>query len=410
MLKSSASEQLTARDARNGRLYLTGLTASVLGDSAMTLVAGIWVKSLTGSNSAAALVSVGIYAPSLLAPLAGTVADRVRRRRLLLVSNLAMAAVMLTLLFVDRASRVWLLYAVMTCYGVALVLIDPAENALFAVMLPDSARARLNGLRMTIQEGGKLIAPLAGAGLFAISGGGTVAAIDAATFGVAATAIAMLRVPDERPRPSERHWRAELVAGARHVWYTAELRAVALAATVAMFASGIAFAAMFAMIDALHRSPSFLGVFTSVYGAGAIIGGLTSARVMRRYDERRLTALGLLNGTAAYLLACAPWLPVPLLGWFVRGFALPWVVVAAITLAQRLTPANLQGRVSAAITFVLFAPQPLAQAVGAALIAHLDYRFVYVGVAASGAICAVLLWTRRAAGRLDLSESLDRAE
>ena len=121
----------------------------------MTLVAGIWVKSLTGSNSAAALVSVGIYAPSLLAPVAGVVADRVRRRRLVLASNLAMAAVMLTLLGVDRASRVWLIYAVMTCYGVALALIDPAENALFAIMLDDGARARLNGLRMSLQEGCK---------------------------------------------------------------------------------------------------------------------------------------------------------------------------------------------------------------------------------------------------------------
>jgi hypothetical protein len=179
MLKSPGSDALNGQDTRNTRLYLTGLTASLLGDSAMTLVAGIWVKSLTGSNSAAALVSVGIYAPSLLAPVAGVVADRVRRRRLVLASNLAMAAVMLTLLGVDRASRVWLIYAVMTCYGVALALIDPAENALFAIMLDDGARARLNGLRMSLQEGCKLVAPLAGAGLFLAIGGGWVAALDA---------------------------------------------------------------------------------------------------------------------------------------------------------------------------------------------------------------------------------------
>ncbi len=404
MLKSSTSVELNARDTRNARLYLTGLTASLLGDSAMTLVAGIWVKSLTGSNAAAALVAVGIYAPSLLAPLAGAVADRVRRRRLLLVSNLAMGAVMLTLLFVNRASQVWLLYAVMTCYGVALVLIDPAENALFAVMLPDAARGRLNGLRMTLQEGCKLIAPLAGAGLFSVAGGGTVAALDAATFGVAATAIAMLRVAEPRPQPTERHWRAELVAGARHVWQTAPLRAVVLAAAIAMFASGVAFAAMFAMADALHRPPSFLGVFTSVYGAGAIIGGLVSSRVLRRWDEARLTALGLLNGAAGYLLAATPWLPAALLGWFVRGFALPWIVVAAITLAQRLTPMNLQGRVSAAITFLLFAPQPLAQAVGAAVIAHVDFRLVYAVVAASGLICALLLWPLRTAAQPEVAK------
>src|ERR1017187_3291575 len=68
-------------ERRNGRLYLTGLAVSVIGDNAMSLAAGIWVKSLTGSSSAAALVSVCVYAPSLAAPLAGVVADRVRRRR-----------------------------------------------------------------------------------------------------------------------------------------------------------------------------------------------------------------------------------------------------------------------------------------------------------------------------------------
>jgi predicted MFS family arabinose efflux permease len=166
-----------------------------------------------------------------------------------------------------------------------------------------------------------------------------------------------------------------------------------------MYASGIAFAAMFAMADGLHRPPSFLGVFSSVYGAGAIIGGLCSARVMRAWDERRLAALGMLNGAVAYVLASAPWLAPALAGWFVRGFALPWVVVAAFTLAQRLTPMNLQGRVSAAITLVLFAPQPLAQAIGAALIAHVDYRLVYAGAAISGLLCAASLWRVRPVSR-----------
>ena len=394
MLKSSGSDRLNGQGRRNARLYLTGLTASLLGDSAMTLVAGIWVKSLTGSNSAAALVSVGIYAPSLLAPVAGLVADRVRRRRLVLAANLAMATVMPVLLGVDRASRVWLIYAVMTCYGAALVLIDPAENALFAIMLDDDARARLNGLRMTLQEGCKLVAPLAGAGLFAAIGGGPVAVLDAASFGVAAVAVAMLRVHDPRPRRAEQHWRAGLSAGARHVWQVRELRAVVGTAAVAVFASGVAFAAMYAMTDALDRPPAFLGVFTSVYGCGAIVAGLASTLVMRRWDERGLAALGMVNSTAGYLLMAAPWLPLALAGSFVRGFALPWVVVAAYTLAQRLTPADLQGRVAAALSFAVFVTQPLAQTVGAALIGSADYRLLYAGAAAVGLACAAVLCRR----------------
>lgn len=47
-----------AVERRNGRLYLSGLAVSVVGDNALSLAAGIWVKSLTGSSSEAALVSV----------------------------------------------------------------------------------------------------------------------------------------------------------------------------------------------------------------------------------------------------------------------------------------------------------------------------------------------------------------
>lgn len=78
---SQGADDTARAERRNGRLYLAGLAVSVIGDNAMSLAAGIWVKSLTGSSSAAGLVSVCVCAPSLAGPPAGVVADRVRRRR-----------------------------------------------------------------------------------------------------------------------------------------------------------------------------------------------------------------------------------------------------------------------------------------------------------------------------------------
>src|SRR5256885_3252518 len=189
----------TGADVRNARIYLVGLAASLIGDSAMTLAAAIWVKSLTGSSAAAAWVTVFIYAPSLLGPVGGMIADRVRRRTLLLVVNGVMAAIMPVLLLVRSPGHVWLIYLVMLGYGMALALIDPAENALFAVLLPGPVRQRFNGLRLSLQEGGKLVAPLVGAGLFAVLGGGPVAALDALTFAFAALMITRLRVSEPPP-------------------------------------------------------------------------------------------------------------------------------------------------------------------------------------------------------------------
>ena len=232
--------------SRDVRLYLVGLTASLIGTSAMTLVAGIWVKTLTGSASAAALVSVCVFVPALLAPLAGLVADRVPRRRLLLLVNLSAAIGLLPLLLVRSSSGVWVIFVVMLGYGVVLVLIDPAETALFTELVPAEERGQLNGLRLTLQEGAKLLAPLAGAGLFVVLGGGLVAALDAATFLIAAVAVTLLRAPGSRPERRDRlSWRSEVTAGLTHLRRTPGLGRLVTVAALAMAVSGLAVAAQF---------------------------------------------------------------------------------------------------------------------------------------------------------------------
>lgn len=349
----------------------------------MTLVAGIWVKSLTGSNSGAALVSVCVYAPSLLGPLAGLIADRVPLRTLLIVTNLSAGVFVLPLLAVRTSGDVWLIYLVMAGYGLSAVLIDPAESALFTVIFSDETRPRINGLRLTLQESGKLVAPLAGASLFAAFGGGLVAALDAATFLIAAIAVLRLRLP---PMPTQSapppHWRRDVTAAAVHLQQTPELRRIVLLAAGAMALSGVLVAAPYGLVTALHRPPSFLGVLTAALGAGSIVAGLASGRLIARFGELTVVLIGLVNAGIGLLLS-ATGLTVPAVaGSFVLGFALPWIVVAAITASQRLTPQDMQGRMAAALTLALFAPLPATQAIGAGLITRLDYRTLYISAAA----------------------------
>jgi MFS family permease len=398
MVESGVLKSGSDHAVRNVRLYLAGLTASTLGDSAMSLVAGIWVKELTGSSAAAALVAVCVYGPSAFGPLAGLLADRVRRRRLLLVTELATGLIVLSLLLVSGRSWVWLIYAVMAVYGLAMVVTDAAESALFAVMLPAEVRAGVNGLRLTLGEGCKLLAPLIGAGLYTLAGGGTVAALDAGTFVIGALSVGFLRFDEPKPvrDPASRRWWAEAAEGFAHLWRVRELRVVCGVAAVAMYVSGVANAAQYSLVAALHHRPSFLGVLVSLLGLGSIIAGLTSGWVVRRRGERWLVGLGLANGALWYLLGATAWMPAVLAGRLVAGFALPWVVVATITVVQRLTPDDLQGRAAAAVTLLLFGPQPVAQALGALAIAYLDFRLVYVGAAVAGlAALAALVRSHR---------------
>jgi MFS family permease len=374
-----------AAQRRNGRLYLTGLAVSLIGNNAMSLAAGIWVKSLTGSSSEAALVSVCVYAPSLAGPLAGVVADRVRRRRFLVRLSLVSAALMLPLLAVRGSGSAWIIFAVMTWYGAELTLSGPAENALFAVMLSPERRRELNGWSLGLQEAGRLVAPLFGAGLFALVGGGTVGVFDAITFVIAAVMLSRIRLREARPVPRPRHFRADLLAGFGHIRRTPDLRRLLAAASVVMSFSAVLVAAQYSLVQGVGEPPSFLGVFSAGLGAGSIVASMVSGRLLRSAGERWLAVLGMANFALGNAMRATGLLPLAIAGSVVLGFALPWLFLALLNLAQRCTPPELQGRVSAAVTLAFFGPQAPLLALGALAIRYATYRQLYL----AGAVVAV---------------------
>jgi len=383
-------------ERRNGRLYLTGQAVSVIGDSAMSLAAGIWVKSLTGSSSEAAFVSVCVYAPSLAGPLAGVVADRVRRRRFLVWLNLVSAALVLPLLAVRGPGSIWIIFAVMTWYGIHLTLCGPAENALFAVMLSRELRQELNGWSLGFQEAGRLVSPLLGAGLFALVGGGTVSVFDAITFVIAAVMLSRIRLREARPAPQPRHWRADLLAGFGHVRRTPELRRLLPAASVVMSFSAVLVAAQYSLVQGVGEPPSFLGVFSAGLGAGSIVASMVSGRLLRSVGERWLAVLGMANFALGSAMRATGWLPLAIAGSIVLGFALPWLFLALLNLAQRCTPPELQGRVSAVVTLAFFGPQAPLQALGAVAIRYATYQQLYLaGAAVAVATAIVFTWAGR---------------
>jgi MFS family permease len=397
---SRAGDDTVSTERRNGRLYLTGLAVSVIGSNAMSLAAGIWVKSLTGSSSEAALVSVCIYAPTLAGPLAGVVADRVRRRQFLVWLNLISAALVLPLLAVSGPGSIWIIFAVISWYGIYLTLSSPAEDALFAVMLSRELRQELNGWSLGFQEVGRLVSPLFGAGLFALVGGGTVSVFDAVTFVFAAVMLSRIRLREARPVAQPGNWRADLLAGFGHVRRTPELRRLLIAASVVMTFSAVLVAAQYSLVQGVGEPPSFLGVFSAGLGAGSIAASMVSGRLLRSAGERWLAVLGMADFALGNAMRATGWLPLAIAGSVVLGFALPWLFLALLNLAQRCTPPELQGRVSAAVMLVFFGPQAPLLTVGALAIRYATYQQLYLaGAAVAVATAIVFTWTSRGQGR-----------
>ena len=387
-------ELLRIRDAR---IFLAGWTVSQFGDWALIIVLAVWAKALTDSNASAGLVFFALAAPSIFSPLAGIVVDRVRRRPLLVVVYTIEAVAVLSLLFVHDRSDVWILYAMAVFIGAFGTLAASARSALMTVTIPHELLGEGNAIFQSTREGLRLIAPLAGAGIYAAAGGGVVAIVDSASFAFVVAALLVMRTPEPRFERVEHNFVSEALAGAKHIIVTIPLRQIVFSTGAALLVVGFSETIIFAVIDqGLHRPPSFLGVLSTLQGIGAIAGGLTAARGLRKLGDVRVAGLGMAGFGIGELSFVSSNLPLVAIGIVVAGFGVSWFIVGLMTALQVRTPLRLQGRVSSAADVFISTPQTVSIAVGAVLIAVVDYRLLVVVESVAVALCAAYLLTRRA--------------
>lgn len=381
------------------RRLALGWAFSNFGDSALFLTLAVWVKDLTGDDAATGLIFVFLGLPVFLAPLAGDLADRMSRRRLTVLANLVAAAVVASLWWVDRSDDVAVIYAVTFVYGLLTYVTSAAGSGLVRDLLPDDELASANGLLNTIDQGLRLLSPLAGVGVYALWGGRAIAALTIVCLVVAAAVIATVTVVETPPvRGDQRQsFRVELGAGFRHLRQTPLLARLTLTLAVAFMVTGLINTTVFAAIEqGIGRGSEFFGVLAAVQGAGSVVGGFSAARVINRMGEVPSMALAMSLLGAGLALPAVPSLPVFVAAALLIGLAVPWLMVSFITLRQRLTPGVLQGRVSAATNMALNGPQTIGTLIGAGLIAVVDYRVLMVAMGVIVAACAGPIMASRA--------------
>ena len=368
-----------------------------LADSALFLMAAVWVKELTGSDSAAALVFATLGLPSLAAPFLGQLVDRVSRRRLMATANLAIAVLVCLLLLVDSAERVWLVYAVVLAYATVGYLTASAQSGLLRDLLPDEDLASGNGLLSAIDQSLRLVSPLLGTALYALFGPEAVVGLTALSFLAAAGLLVAVRVvesPTEDATLRGTYWQ-ELTAGFRHLAGTSPLGRLTLVVAIGFGATGLVNVAVFPVIEqGLGLPASALGPLVSIQGIGAVVAGLSAAWAIHRWGETRVIALGMTGLALGMVPLAGSSLTAVVIGLAVGGGAVTWAVVAFVTLRQRLTPPRLQGRTSAATNVAINLPQTLFTQGGAAARAHGGYRLLVVGTAV-GVLAGMLLLPRR---------------
>ncbi|WP_165975060.1 MFS transporter [Nonomuraea deserti] len=320
------------RDYR--RLLVAGLVSQT-GDWAISTGLAFHVYQLTGSTLSTAIMLVVSRLPDvLLGSVAGMLADRWDRRRLLVVTDLLLALGLLPLLAVRDPAQMWIVYAVALWTGVLSTVLVPAQKALLPQVVAGSQLVRANALHGQSGQLARLLGAMLGG--VAVSAGGlpAVVLVDVASFVVSAALQAAVRTPGRPARSMSAG--GQWISGLRLAMGNAGVRVLVAYMVITGLGEGI-FATLAApfVADVLGGGGDAYGLFLSVQAVGGLLGGLVVAARPGGASPRALLGWGtIVFGTVDLALFAYP-LALPALGpglGFELGSAL-WPALVLIVLA-----------------------------------------------------------------------------
>lgn len=359
----------TFRSLRNPnyRRYAAGGVVSNTG-TWMQRVAQDWlVLQLTANSGVAIGITTGLqFLPFLLlSPLAGLIADRIPKRRLLQLTNLGMAvpALVLGLLAVTGTAQIWHVYVLALVLGVASAFDAPARQSFVSEIVDTDDLSNAVGLNSASFNAARLVGPaMAGVAIAALGGGvvatGWVILVNAASY---AAPILTLRSLDERTLHSPDvvlREPGQIRAGVRYVLGRPDLM---LIMAVVFFAG--TFGLNFQLTSALMATEVFgkgateyglLGTFLAV---GSLTGSLVAARRVR--VGHRLVIVAALSFAALEIVAA--FMPTYLtfaLMTPLLGLSALTMITAANTFVQLRTDPGMRGRVMALYMMIFIGGTP----------------------------------------------------
>lgn len=333
----------------NGFSLLVGaIFVSALGDLLALIPLALHVEERTGSGIAVAALFIALWSPLVLfAGPAGLLADRLDRRKLLVVVSVLQAAVAVALAFTESVGPLLALTALL---GIGTALAQPAEFAL----IPAVAGARIaaaNARTETARFLGAAVGPFLG-GVLAAAGGIRLALlVNAVTFLAVAGAAAGLRVAPRAARePTEEHGLGRARDGLVVLLSDRVLRLIMVVAFASLlFMTASAPAEVFFAKDVLDAGDAGFGALWGAWMAGMAIGALALAT---RYRAGALATAALVAIVVQSLGLAVPtlWLVLPFaLGCYVVGGGAHGLKNVLIrTLMHERVPARLHGRAFAA--------------------------------------------------------------
>ena len=341
---------------RDFALLWTGMTVSLIGDG-IYFVAIAWLAySISNTPTALSIVGVAWTLPTVLFVLiGGAVSDRLQRRRVLLVANLAEAIAigLIGVLSLTGVLQMWMLLALVAIYGAGEAFFNPAFEAIVPTLIGPEEFTAASALDHFVRQFALLlIGPAIGGLLVAFTGVGVAFVIDAGTFLVSVCTLLAMRTSPGRVASAPRSARSaisEIAEGFRFVRANTWLWGTLAAACVALFAFYGPYQVLlpFLVKNKLHAGGGTFGLIRAAGGVGAVLmaGMLAQIGLPRRCITVMFLAWTIQSlMMAGFAIAQQAWL-FAFVSLFAGAMAALGNVIWGVLL-KTLVPNELLGRVS----------------------------------------------------------------
>jgi MFS family permease len=387
---------------RDFALLWSGLAVSELGNTVTFLAFPLVAVLALGTSPLLVGVvgAAGSMAWLIVGLPAGVWVDRLPRRRVMIASDLARAALLLSipvawwlgLLTVAQLAVVALLA------GAGEVLFSLANTALLPRVLPAERVADGNSVLQASFSGAAIIGPGVGGGLVQLLGAPVALLVDAASFLVSAATVGAMRTRESAPeRPQQRRLRTELREGMSYMVRTPLPRTLALTATLCNLAlSGYDVVIILFAVRDLHLAAGLIGLVFGAGSVGGLLGSALAGRLAGRVGDARailLAALGVVFGLLTPLATGGLGLAWLIAGSFGATAAIGVFNVCVLSAMQTTVPSALLGRVAASVRVFTRGVMPIGALLGGALAGWLPERAALAIVVTLLLGVPVLAWT-----------------
>ena len=349
-----------------------GQAFSLFGSQLVSFAVIWWLTQTTGSATVLATAAlVGLLPQVILGPFTGTLVDRWNRRIIMIVADgmIALATVVLALLFALGHIQIWQVYALLFIRSVCGGFHWPAMQASTTLMVPKEHLTRIQGLTQMLQGGMSIIAAPLGALLLAVVPMQGILAIDVFTALLAVIPLFFIQVPQPEKSGSQTEAQGKTTfwqdfrLGLSYVWGWPGLMLIGVMAAVINFLLNPAFALLPILVTKHFNGQALqFATLSSFFGIGIIIGGLILS-AWGGFKRRILTTvMGLLAmGAGCLVMGLLPpsAFVFAVATMFFLGIVNPIVNGPLMAAIQAAVAPEMQGRVFSLIGTVAAAMSPL---------------------------------------------------